>query len=367
MKEEEDPNKILEEFRENWRQELNQGRQNNESSADKLEVARTWFLEGSELERQGKVYDAMRYYRKACQLVPDIDFQIRDEIQQAQRLKSENKKNSVENVSGPGPSTSHEVDSDVDQELEKLMDHFNKTMAISIGYCMKGSSPGTISTGFHFSDLPVEILLFILKWVVSNDLDFKSLEQFSHVCRGFYLAARDQEVWKIACMKVWGINCGSINEIYPTFRDMFINRPRVNFHGCYITKITYLRYGENSFQDQFYRPVQLVEYYRFIRFFPDGKLAMFTSADDLQTSVNKMKNVQNFMQHKDILIGNFKLQDDNVIIVVNKNKSVQQKQKRKKEMDDFGNLTFFIELQICKTKRKFTKLTWTSYSVIYLI
>ncbi len=303
----------------------------------------------------------MRSYRKASQLVPDIDFQIRDEFQKTLRVKSENKKNSAES---PEPSTSFKADNP-DDDLKNVVEHFEKAMAISIGHCERASSPGTISTvGLHFSNLPVEIILFILKWIVSDQLDFKSLEVFGQVCRGFFLASRDPEIWKIACMKIWGVNCGSVNNIYPTFRDMYINRPRINFHGCYISKITYLRLGENSFQDQFYRPIQLVEYYRFIRFFPDGKIATFTSADDLQISVNKIKNVQNILQNKDILIGNFKLQDDNIVIVVNKNASNQQKQKRRKNVDDVnGNLTFFIELQICRTRRKFTKLTWTSYSV----
>lgn len=162
--------------------------------------------------------------------------------------------------------------------------------------------------------------------------------------------------------RIWGINCGSPNEMFPTYREMFINRARVNFNGVYISKITYLRLGENSFQDQFYRPVQLVEYYRYIRFLPNGKLVMFTSADDIQVSVNRLKNLQNFLQQKDVLVGNYKLQDDNVIIVVNKNQNqVFQKQKKKRESEDFySRLTFFVELQIHRKKRK---LTWSSYSV----
>lgn len=65
--------------------------------------------------------------------------------------------------------------------------------------------------------------------------------------------------------RTWGVNCGTSTGSYKSWRDMFIERPRVNFNGCYISKNTYIRNGENSFQDQFYRPWYLVAYYRYLR------------------------------------------------------------------------------------------------------
>lgn len=56
-------------------------------------------------------------------------------------------------------------------------------------------------TGLHFSNLPIEIILYILRWVVSSDLDLRSLEQCSAVSKGFYICARDPEIWKQACIK----------------------------------------------------------------------------------------------------------------------------------------------------------------------
>lgn len=110
----------------------------------------------------------------------------------------------------------------------------------------------------------MEILLYIFKWIVSSDLDLRSLEICSAVCRGFYLCARDSEIWRLACIRTWGLNCGTLSD-YKTWRQMFIERPRLHFHGCYISKTTYIRHGENSFQDQFYRPWHFVAYYRYLR------------------------------------------------------------------------------------------------------
>lgn len=67
--------------------------------------------------------------------------------------------------------------------------------------CSSNIDNNVIYTGLHFSDLPIEIVFYILRWVVSSDLDLRSLEQCSMVSKGFYLCARDPEIWRLACMK----------------------------------------------------------------------------------------------------------------------------------------------------------------------
>ena len=44
--------------------------------------------------------------------------------------------------------------------------------------------------------------------------------------------------------------------------------------GCYISKLSYVRAGEKSL-DSYYRPFHMVEYYRYVRFFPDGKSSLY--------------------------------------------------------------------------------------------
>lgn len=53
----------------------------------------------------------------------------------------------------------------------------------------------------HISNLPPEMLSQIFNWVVSENLDFRSLENCSQVCQGFYLCARNMMLWKAACEK----------------------------------------------------------------------------------------------------------------------------------------------------------------------
>lgn len=348
---------VLDEFRNQWRQEL-QGPQTNDSQeSSEEEEAKALFSQAVDLERKGKCLEAIRLYRRAIQLVPDIEFKFYTQTTQSKQ-NARDERNNINNDLKAG-TTSH-FDNDDDNTLDDLIAAFQLDLSENNqGVCESTFGAGTISTSLHIACLPVEVFLVILKWLVSNDLDFRSLERFGQVCKGFYLLSRDQDVWKLACCKVWGSNVSPTS----TWRDMFINRPRVNFNGCYISKINYQRYGENSFQDQFYRPLQTVEYFRLIRFLPNGKMLMMTSADELQVSVNKLKNVQNAMQSRDILKGNYHYQDATVLIVIKKQQSAHQKFKRKIISDD-DMLTFFLELEIQDSiKKKFTKLMWKNYAI----
>lgn len=143
----------------------------------------------------------------------------------------------------------------------------------------------------HISSLPSEVLIYIFRWVISADLDVRSLEQCARVCRGFYICARDPQLWKMICWKIWGGQTGNPHA-HVNWRSMFINRPHIlfngnskrgregrrcvghrsNFLGVYISRATYIRQGEQSL-DSFYSPWHLVEYYRYLRFFPDGEFS----------------------------------------------------------------------------------------------
>merc|ERR1719173_67480 len=97
----------------------------------------------------------------------------------------------------------------------------------------------------HLGDLPTELINYILKWVVSADLDFRSLERCSTVCKGLYVAARDPDIWRLACLKIWGPSVTTSN-LFPGWRELFLAKPRIHFSGCYQSKISYIREGEGG-------------------------------------------------------------------------------------------------------------------------
>lgn len=355
-------------FREQWQQELrisNKKKQDGEFKnsknvlQDKKEEeniekkAKTWYLKGAELEKAGIFYEAIQCYKKAVQLVPDIEFKVCQKP--TTRVETFTSQEDAQELYHP------EEDSD-DEEIKDgaVFAHIQRKMAKSLTIC----EPGYEQRAMHISSLPTEILLYIFKWVVSSDLDLRSLEICSMVSRGFYLVARDSEIWKLSCLRVWGANCGTPTSNYPTWREMFIHRPRLHFNGCYISKTTYIRHGENSFQDQFYRPWHLVTYYRYLRFFPDGTVLMLTTPDEPHQSVSLLKN----RNGKTPLSGHYRLKDDRVILVVQDQKKTAVKKGKNvsnKWQHENGEQTFHLEFQILNgnNKRKHMQLVWKYYDI----
>lgn len=210
-------------------------------------------MNGVELEKCGKLYDAIRSYRRAVQIVPDIEFRVfdRSKMKQSNVQTSSSNQNIQDNNNQAMNSISNRMDNlDLDDpEEEDLFSHFQNDVRQSGRVCEQTGNKSTIRTGFHFSDLPIELVLYILRWVVTRDLDTRSLENCAAVCKGFYICARDSEIWKSVCQIVWKSELKSLDvSEFCTWREMFYKRNRVLFNGCYISKASYLRLGENSFQ-----------------------------------------------------------------------------------------------------------------------
>lgn len=66
-----------------------------------------------------------------------------------------------------------------------------------------------------------------------------------------------------------------------SYRQMFRNRPRVRFNGCYISTVNYNRPGAQSTNTLSWgTPVHVVTYFRYLRFFRDGTvISLLTTSE----------------------------------------------------------------------------------------
>ncbi|KAI2657466.1 F-box only protein 9 [Labeo rohita] len=170
-------------FRAKWMSELQPssgGKKSALKTADlkrkqeiaKEEKARELFLKAVEEEQNGAVYEAIKYYKSAMQLVPDIEFKI-----------------NYSRTPDPDRGGSYLEDNENNREIDDLLTYFQQQLTLG-GDTMKLCEPETDTTQVHISALPFEVLMYIFRWVVSCDLDLRALEQLSLVCRGFYICAR---------------------------------------------------------------------------------------------------------------------------------------------------------------------------------
>ncbi|XP_040284493.1 F-box only protein 9 isoform X1 [Bufo bufo] len=315
------------------------------------EKARELFLRAAEQEQNGALYEAIKFYRRAMQLVPDIEFKI----------------NYNWSPDGDGVGKNFMDDANDDSKMYDLLSYFQQQLTFQES-SLKLCQPEYDVNQTHISVLPMEVLMYIFRWVVSSELDLRSLEQLSLVCKGFYICARDPEIWRLACLKVWGRSCVKMVP-YITWRQMFLERPRVRFDGVYISKTTYIRQGEQSL-DGFYRAWHQVEYYRYMRFFPDGPIIMLTTPEEPQTIVPRLKTKNS--RTDAMLLGHYRLSQDTdnqtkvFAVITNKEEKSAEYQRyryfRRSPVQETDR-SFHVGLQLCSSGRhRFNKLIWIHHS-----
>ncbi|KAG7309784.1 hypothetical protein JYU34_004284 [Plutella xylostella] len=482
--EEDNEGDALSAFRQQWQRELvttpspqkqaprPQEKEETPPPDNDEEKAKKLFLRGIELERYGQLYEAVQHYKRAVQLLPDVEqrlYQSGDHRADTPEVESEAE---AEAPRDAAPATDSE--SDDDDVSGDLAARFQRILARKERFC----EPELPQKGVHISWLPHELVLVVLRWVVSSELDAASLERVAlacrglylaardpdlwrslcvrycptHVtlchtalrlprtvprregprpvaqsvrqvlsdschtvshctapaadctsprgtptcgvvcasgtvrlmshcvtlhcaCRGLYLAARDPDLWRSLCVRTWGLDCGTPKSLgYPCWRQMYVRRARLLLHGCYISKTTYLRHGENAYQDTFYRPCYLIEYYRYLRFFPEGLVLMWTTADEPAACVGHLKNRATKNNVQGIMSGHYRLIGDKVIVVLKKtcDKKAERlpaahtrfRTRRRDPPPEPQEQMYHLELQLRAVKsRRNWQLAWRGYSV----
>merc|ERR1719510_1368976 len=228
----------LHNFRQQWKQELQQGgggaaaaagedqkpekdrgeeQQEEDLEDDIHKQARTLFLQGVQYEEDGKLFEAIRCYKRAERLVPNIELETFDYTGRNMKKKSPSvPKEEETKVPVDHQGSSKEIK---EGEIEGLCLRFARMRSTEQSSLIQMEVK---TNEVHLGNLPSELINYILKWVVSKELDLRSLERVSAVCRGLYPAARDQEIWRHACARLWGKNT-----TFPTpvcWRQAFLTR-----------------------------------------------------------------------------------------------------------------------------------------------
>lgn len=166
--------------------------------------AEALFKQGVELERTGEVFEAMQMYRRAVHLDPQIEFKMYDKTKAAIAAARDRELASAELRQA---DDAHESDDNIDDlSTEELIARFAK--AVQIGDAAQPVDDGVIrDNSVQLLSLPMEIMVYILRWVVSSHLDLRSLEQCSMASKSLYLCTRQSEIWRLACQR-YGL-CGS--------------------------------------------------------------------------------------------------------------------------------------------------------------
>lgn len=251
----------------------NSGSESSEELRKREERALEVFSKAADLEAQGKLNDALREYSRSFKIHDRVDLLYRSRLKYKTPTTGYSDKNATE----------------PEEEQPQIPD----------GPC-------------YLLEAPSEIIIDILELLaVENTLDFV---HFSASCKRIYHLARTERIWQQLSMlsfpdqvmseeyRQWllsgGQETGGENDteeqelnrqlamvslsdpeqhicdtLYASsWHYMYLTRPRLRYDGVYIAKCSYIRPGGTSNMTEAWNtPMILVEYYRYIRFFPTGK------------------------------------------------------------------------------------------------
>ncbi|KAF6028273.1 FBXO9 [Bugula neritina] len=345
----------LDKFREEWHAELQSRvpspfdnarssspvqKPGSSKSSTPYEKAKELFMNGVWAEKNGLVYEAMEYYRKATKIVPDIDIQMTALYRQSMAQTANVQESSETDRTAAELSEELDEDTDLCTRFDQLFS--SNCNELKTFYC----SMEKPQKSMHISALPGEILTYIFRWVVSSDVDARSLEQCAKVCRGFYVLARDPCIWHHICTRTWGPGCQSCQP-YSTWRALFIEKPHLYYHGVYMNKVELFRQGESTLE-RYYPPWMKVVYYRYLRFFPDGVVFMLTSSYDPITVISQLRS--HGAQVEGMCRGMYRMKENQISCILkrvkNKETKVNQRYKRNREEIKDSEMTFYLDLTL---------------------
>ncbi|KAI8341883.1 hypothetical protein BC941DRAFT_175453 [Chlamydoabsidia padenii] len=315
------------------------------------------YIEGVQLEKQGSHSQALTCFQQAFKLDPDVDvtysYQKRRKSSSASSSSSLFSSKTEEDEQDTGHVTTITVSSAY-YSIDDLIDHICQEEDLSY-HPLKKLRPVWIAK------LPDEIIVHILCHLVLQSLG--SVAQFALVCRSFFLLTRSATLWRAACESLFSNPAMTFMQaeqyqssiVHQSFEGQWLRmikeRPRIRYDGVYIATCQYVRPGASD--TAWTRPVHLVTYYRYLRFFPDGRVLNFISNDEPIQVVHLM--VPSFTKRQ-FFRGTFSWDGHTQV-------RIQMKE------DGRDGEAFVMNLQIkhpyghkSATKRRFYKLAWDSYT-----
>lgn len=333
--------------------------------------AKKLFLMAVELEQDDMPHESIRYYKQAIHLCPDIEKQIFQE----QRLISVQETNERLSREPEKQRTSDKALLDRIKEEHQKDAKDNNYQICRPAHKVKASS-------LHISDLPHELILNIYRYVIGTELDLASLETLGSVCRGFFILSRDQGLWRSICQRAYGEeikNRYKESENSVDWRTVFLEKPRVNYDGVYISRTRYIRQGDVGFQDLTYRPFHVIRYYRYLRFFPDKRVLILTTNEEPDRIVPIFRHAlykRQFSSELSIIEGTYEISNDSQISIVAekdfKNITVSSHQARRHEQLYWSLQTPQLQKFILKFKLdtiasrpyRNNALKWLEYTIL---
>ncbi|KAI8904504.1 hypothetical protein DFJ77DRAFT_480453 [Powellomyces hirtus] len=331
------------------------------------------YLSGTRCERMGNLAEALKFYREAHRLDPDVERKFR-ELPPRPAVDDPNSKfytfYDFPTISADGEqmATSTRARSGTDSLVEQF-----RALDLSFTPMRETRVPST------FFRLPAEILSQIITWTVLLHGQ-SAICPISLVSRKMFVLCAEQSVWRRVCERVHTPipTATALPEVprlhdesqherlrnpeeqepstaltmeLPLYNhswfDMWLDRPRIRGDGIFISRMNYVRQGVAV--ESYYAPVHLISYFRYIRFFPaDRRVVFWTSTIEPATAVRQMAADALDVKLKGLMLGTYTLEGKHLHLDMTAH--------------DRRGARFKASLEVLQSRRgRMNKLVWVAY------
>ncbi|KAJ3156640.1 hypothetical protein HDU86_003864 [Geranomyces michiganensis] len=364
---------------------------------------------GTRFERMGNLAEALKYYREAHRLDPDVEKKFRE--LPLRPLTDDPSANlftyydlatpSISTIVGT-TSSQNDNNKNVDDE-GSLVAQFR---ALNIGF-----SPLRPTRQSKFFLLPNELISQIIVWAILTQGQ-SAICPLSLVSKKMFMLCAEQGVWRTVCERVHRpeqYHHDQDSDYYhPRYRhshyrdpplpplslelplysnswaEMWRLRARIRRDGVFISRINYVRQGQAI--ESYYAPVHLVSYFRYVRFFtnedehegnpttaagsppsshcpPINRVAFWTTTLEPAAAV-KILGAKDFRQ-KGLMLGTYELEGRRVsmdLVSVDVSPSSASHRAGGGTGGGGGGVRFCAELDVVQTRKgRMNKLVWAGY------
>lgn len=223
---------------------------------------------GVQKERDGSMNDAIKFYREALKTHEDVEKLYRKKLLEEHELHKKLEKVQLEENVPKEEEPHHEVrNSESTTDPCWLLEILpNDVLARIVRYVV-------LQSGESWLQLSLTCSTF-------NKLCFHDTDSYRTFARLIYPKQRYDEM----AMSLNGI--GNLQVLEDAlwghnYAKMLKERPYVKFEGIYISVVNYLRYGANEEGSRSWiNPIHMITYYRYFRFYPDGRCLRLLTTDE---------------------------------------------------------------------------------------
>lgn len=236
---------------------------------------------GVQKERDGSMTDAIKYYRQALKIDEKVEKTYRKKLHAEWQLQKELAELRISNTATAQATATEMVNTDDDLEDEPEM------------------LPCWI-----LEMLPDDLVLRVIRQVVISSGE--SWLNLSLTCKRFNaLCFHNSAPFRVFASHTYqrqfydstSVDCEDMSDLEMLLEEDFWDqdcekilrkRPYIKFEGVYISIVNYLRHGVNAEgSSSLISPIQMITYYRYFRFYADGRCLRLVTTDEPSQVVNR--------------------------------------------------------------------------------